>query len=139
MSSYKNYAFDPKLSVLVVDDQQFIRNMVKAILKSIGINNIECADDGDRAIQMLNTDYFDLVICDWNMPTIEGIDVLRHLRKIPHGGKTLFIMLTAEAYRENIVQALEAGVNDYISKPFTPDILGEKVAKAIEKAARKNS
>lgn len=123
--------FDPKTRILVVDDQPFIRNMVKAILKGFGLNDITTVDDGNRAIDHLNDNEFDVVICDWNMPVVQGIDVLRHIRSMGHNSKIPFIMLTAEAYRENIVLALEAGVSDYISKPFTPDILGEKLAGVI--------
>jgi two-component system chemotaxis response regulator CheY len=125
---------DARTRILVVDDQPFIRNMVKAILKGFGLNDVMTADDGNRAIDMLTEGNFDAVICDWNMPIVTGIDVLKHLRSMGSKSRIPFIMLTAEAYRENIVAALEAGVTDYISKPFTSDILGEKLARAISKA-----
>lgn len=130
-------ALDPKTRILIVDDQPFIRNIVKAILKGFGLSETTTAEDGSRAIDMLNDANFDLIICDWNMPNVAGIEVLRHIRSSAHSSRTPFIMLTAEAYRENLVEALEAGVTDYISKPFTPDILGEKVAIALKKASKR--
>ena len=123
--------FDPTIRVLVVDDQPFIRNIVKAILKGFGLNEITTVDDGHRAIETLKESNFDVVICDWNMPIVQGIEVLRFVRSMGHHNKIPFIMLTAEVYRENITLALEAGVTDYISKPFTPDTLGEKLANAL--------
>lgn len=127
---------DPKTRILVVDDQPFIRNIVKAILKGFGLNETITAEDGSRAIDLLNDSPFDLIICDWNMPHVAGIEVLRHIRSSAHSNRTPFIMLTAEAYRENLVEALEAGVTDYISKPFTPDTLGEKVSSALKRTAK---
>ncbi len=126
-------SINPQTRILVVDDQPFIRNIVKAILKGLGLNDVSTAEDGHRAIDILNDNAFDLVICDWNMPVVQGIDVLRHLRSSGHASRTPFIMLTAEAYRENITQALEAGVSDYISKPFTPDVLGEKISRVLKR------
>ena len=126
-------SIDSTVRILVVDDQPFIRNMVRAILKGFGINEVTTADDGIRAMEYLQEAPFDIVICDWNMPGMAGIDVLKTLRASGHGCNTPFIMLTAEAYRENIIAALDAGVTDYISKPFTPDVLGEKISKSLSK------
>jgi two-component system chemotaxis response regulator CheY len=131
MTANDKLIFDPKIRILVVDDQPFIRNIVKAILKGFGLNEITTVDDGHRAIETLKEGNFDVVICDWNMPVVPGIDVLRFVRSMGHHHKIPFIMLTAEAYRENITLAIEAGATDYISKPFTPEIIGAKLSRAL--------
>jgi two-component system chemotaxis response regulator CheY len=129
------YNFDPSLRILVVDDQSFMRNMVKAILKGLGVGEVDTAEDGSKAINLMNAANYDAIFCDWNMPNVTGIEVLRRMRSLPGYFKVPFIMLTAEAYRENIMEAMNAGVTEYIAKPFTPDILAEKLALALKKRA----
>jgi len=117
--------------VLVVDDQQVTRTVVKAILKSLGYNEILTADGGKEALSILRRHLVDLIICDWNMPDMSGIDVLKAVRKDPRYEDVPFLMLTAEVYRENITEAMKAGVTDYIAKPFTTETISEKLEKIL--------
>ena len=121
------------LKILVVDDHALTRAMVQSILKSAGFGEIIHADNGEMAIKRISEQHIDLVVCDWNMPNVSGIDVLRFIRKNEAYKTIPFIMLTAEAYRRNVKEALEAGVTDYVVKPFTPDVLLEKVEGVVKK------
>jgi len=118
------------ITVLVVDDQVLTRNLVKAILRNQGFKSIIQAENGLLAINMLNKEEIGLVVCDWNMPGATGLDVLKATRAVS-GNKVPFVMLTAEAYRKNIDEATEAGVTAYVLKPFTPEVLCEKIAIAL--------
>jgi two-component system, chemotaxis family, chemotaxis protein CheY len=116
------------IPVLVVDDYMLTREMVVSILRQIGFLRILVAEDGEQAITQLGNHRFGLVICDWNMPNVTGIEVLKAMRdKDEAYAKTPFLMLTAEGYRENVVAAKEAGVTDYIVKPFTALTLIKKI------------
>jgi two-component system chemotaxis response regulator CheY len=117
--------------VLVVDDQQVTRTIVKAVLKSLGFNDIFTADGGKEALLILRRHLIDLIICDWNMPDMTGIEVLKSVRKDPRYEDVPFLMLTAEVYKENIAEAMKAGVTDYIAKPFTAETLSEKLEKVL--------
>lgn len=119
------------LRILVVDDYALTRAMVQSILKSVGFTSIVEAENGANAIRKLDEERIELVICDWNMPEVTGVDVLRHLRAQAHYAKTPFVMLTAEGYRKNVVEAAEAGVTEYIVKPFTADVLIEKLGRVL--------
>lgn len=120
--------------ILVVDDHASARDLVKSILHSIGYANVLTAGDGGEAIRTITNNHIDLVICDWNMPFISGIEVLSSIRSLETEKKDIpFIMLTAEAYRENILAATQLGVSDYVAKPFTPETLGNKVRDVLEK------
>ena len=121
------------LRILVVDDHALTRAMVQSILKSAGFSQVVHADNGEMAIKRLTEQHIDLIVCDWNMPTVSGIDVLRFIRKNEIYKKIPFIMLTAEAYRRNLKEALEAGVTDYVVKPFTPDVLLQKVEDVVKR------
>ena len=114
--------------ILVVDDVSTLRRIVKNALKSLGYMHIEEAEDGAGGLHRLQTEHFDLIVCDWNMPGMTGIDLLRTVRADPNLKHLPFLMVTAEAKRENIVEAIQAGVNNYIVKPFTPQTFGEKLA-----------
>jgi two-component system, chemotaxis family, chemotaxis protein CheY len=126
---------EKKLRILVVDDHALTRSMVQSILRSAGYSEVIHADNGEHAIRRLGEQRMDLVVCDWNMPTVSGIDVLRFMRKNDDYQNIPFIMLTAEAYRKNVKEAIDAGVTDYVVKPFTPEVLLEKVQGVIRKIA----
>ena len=118
--------------ILVVDDHALTRDMVRMILKGLGFVDITTAENGKVAIERMEAGFFHLVICDWNMPQATGLELLSWIRSTPDLKNTPFLMLTAEAYRESVTAALQAGVTDYISKPFTAGVLGNKVLKALE-------
>lgn len=121
---------DTNMKVLVVDDFATMRRIVKNILMQLGFKNIVEADDGSTAIELLKQDNsIDMVISDWNMPKMTGLELLKAVRSDPDLANTPFIMVTAEAQQENIIQAVKAKVSQYIVKPFTAETLGEKIDK----------
>ncbi len=132
-------AIDKSIKVLVVDDYALTRDMVKAILRQLGFQNIIGVEDGVLALQVIREDRIGLVICDWNMPRMSGLGVLREVRAQERDKNLPFLMLTAEAYRENVVEAMKAGVSDYVVKPFTAQALSEKVEKVLSDFADKDS
>lgn len=118
---------DTNAKILVVDDFSTMRRIVKNALKSLNYNNVEEAEDGASGLEKLRTEHFDLVVCDWNMPGMTGIELLRAVRADGNLKHLPFLMVTAEAKRENIVEAIQAGVSNYIVKPFTPQTFAEKL------------
>ena len=120
---------DLKMKVLIVDDFATMRRIVKNILKQIGFTNIIEAEDGKSALKMLQSDKFDLIMCDWNMPEMPGIELLIRMRSDEQLKGIPFVMVTAEAQKENIIEAVKAGVNSYIVKPFTAEIVDQKLKK----------
>jgi two-component system chemotaxis response regulator CheY len=120
-----------EIHVLVVDDHFPTRDMVKTILRSVGFTKISQADNGAAALMKVEEQNIDLVICDWNMPGTSGIEFLTALRSKDRYKNLPFLMLTAEAYRENVKQAIENGVTDYITKPFTAQVLTQKVLQTL--------
>ena len=124
--------YDKNMKVLVVDDFSTMRRIVKNILRQIGLNNIVEADDGTSAIAVLEREHIDLIISDWNMPTMTGIELLRHVRASDELKNIPFLMVTAEAQQENIIEAVKAKVSNYIVKPFTADTLNEKIEKIFD-------
>lgn len=120
-----------KLRVLVVDDMSSLRMMVKAVLVELGVGLIKEASDGAKAIEMLDRPDYDLIICDWDMPKATGLDVLQHVRGHAAIAGLPFIMLTANSNRGHVNQALEAGVSDYLAKPFKPQDLEKKIQRAL--------
>ena len=121
---------DTTMKVLVVDDFATMRRIVKNILTQLGFTNIVEADDGSTAIELLKADNsVDMVISDWNMPKMTGLELLKAVRSDPELANMPFIMVTAEAQQENIIQAVKAKVSQYIVKPFTAETLGEKIDK----------
>ncbi|MHB1285249.1 MAG: chemotaxis response regulator CheY [Leptospirales bacterium] len=120
---------DFNMRVLVVDDFSTMRRIVKNTLRQIGFSTIEEAEDGQKAYDRLMSEKFDFVVSDWNMPNMTGIDLLRKVRATPQIKHLPFLMVTAEAKQENVVEAIKAGVSNYIVKPFTVATLQEKVAK----------
>jgi len=120
---------DLNMKVLVVDDFATMRRIVKNILKQIGFTNIIEAEDGKSALKMLQSEKFDLIMCDWNMPEMPGIELLGKVRADEQLKGIPFVMVTAEAQKENILEAVKAGVNSYIVKPFTAEIVDQKLKK----------
>jgi len=121
-----------KMRILVVDDFASMRKIIKGLLKQIGFQNIEEADDGSTALEKLKIGEFDLVICDWNMPKVPGIEVLKAVRNDPRLKDLPFLMVTAEAKKDNVMEAVKAGVNQYIVKPFTAETLKKKIEKIFD-------
>ena len=117
------------MKILVVDDFQTMRRIIRNYLRQLGFNNVEEAEDGDVALEKLNEGQFDFVITDWNMPKMTGIDLLKKIRAENNFKNIPVLIITAEAEKENVVQAAQAGVNDYIVKPFTPEVLQAKIEK----------
>ncbi len=122
------------MSILVVDDFSTMRRIVKKLLKDLGFTNIQEADDGKTALPMLKTGKFDFLITDWNMPGMPGIELLKALRADESLKGLPVLMVTAEAKREQIVEAAQAGINGYVVKPFTASTLEEKIANIFNRA-----
>ena len=121
--------YDPNMRVLVVDDFSTMRRIVKNILRQLGFNNVVEADDGTTAWDVLNRDKIDFIISDWNMPQMTGSDLLRKVRSSEEFGDLPFLMVTAEAQQENIIEAVQAKVSNYIVKPFTAEVMKQKIDK----------
>ncbi len=124
---------DKDMKILIVDDFSTMRRIIKNVLQELGFNNTEEADDGTTALPMLRSGSYDFLITDWNMPGMEGIDLVQAVRADAKMGKMPILMVTAEAKKEQIVKAAEAGINGYIVKPFTPETLREKISKIFER------
>jgi len=124
---------DKNMKILVVDDFSTMRRIIKNLLRDLGFTNIQEADEGNTALPMLQNGDFDFVVTDWNMPGMQGIDLLREIRKDDNLAHLPVLMVTAEAKREQIIMAAQAGVNGYIVKPFTAVTLKEKLDKIFER------
>ena len=122
-------AYNPTMRVLVVDDFSTMRRIIKNILRQLGFTNVVEADDGTTAWEVLNKDKIDFIISDWNMPQMSGIELLRKVRKSEEFSDLPFLMVTAEAQQENIIEAVQAKVSNYIVKPFTAEIMKQKIDK----------
>ena len=127
------------MKILVVDDFSTMRRIIKNLLRDLGFNNAAEADDGSTALPMLQSSHFDLLITDWNMPGMQGIDLLKAVRADANLSKLPVLMVTAEQRREQIIEAAQAGVNGYIVKPFTAATLKEKIDKIFERIEATNS
>jgi len=123
---------DLKMKVLVVDDFSTMRRILKNILKQIGYSDIEEAEDGNSALARLRQGGFGLVVSDWNMPNMTGLDLLKAIRADNALNNMPVLMVTAEAKKENVMDAIKAGVNNYVVKPFTADMLKEKIEKIFD-------
>src|SRR6201991_4324673 len=123
------------MKFLVVDDFSTMRRIIKNLLNDLGYSNVTEADDGATALPMLQAGNFDFLITDWNMPGMPGLDLVKHVRADARLAKMPVLMLTAEAKREQIVEAAQAGVNGYVIKPFTAATLKEKIEKIIASSA----
>lgn len=121
------------MKILVVDDFSTMRRIIKNLLRDLGFNNTSEADDGQTALPMLQSGNFDFLVTDWNMPGMTGIELLKAVRADAKLATLPVLMVTAEQKREQIVEAAQAGVNGYIVKPFTAEVLREKLDKIFER------
>ncbi|MES0874587.1 chemotaxis response regulator CheY [Sinimarinibacterium thermocellulolyticum] len=126
---------DKNMRILIVDDFSTMRRIVKNLLNDLGYTHTVEADDGKTAWPLLQAGNVDFVITDWNMPGMTGIELLRSIRGDARIAKTPVLMVTAEAQREQIIEAAQAGVNGYIIKPFTAQTLKEKIDKIFQRIA----
>ncbi len=121
------------LTVLIVDDFLTMRRIVRKILRDLDFQNIIEAEDGSAALEVLKTNKVDLIVSDWNMPKMTGLELLKAVRGDEKTKNLPFLMVTAEAQKENIFEAVQAKVSNYIVKPFTAATLEEKLGKIIPK------
>lgn len=128
---------DFKMKILVVDDFSTMRRIVKNLLKQLGFENIDEAEDGAQAYTKMKEGGYGFVVTDWNMPNMDGLDLLKKVRSDPAIKDTPMLMVTAEAEKEKVITAIQAGVNNYIVKPFTGEVLKEKMDKIFERLAAK--
>lgn len=126
---------DKDMKILVVDDFATMRGIIKNLLRDLGYNNIAEADDGSTALPQLKAGKFDFLVTDWNMPGMSGLELLRAIRSDANLAKLPVLMVTAEAKRDQIVEAAQAGINGYVVKPFTANTLKEKIDKIFERIA----
>lgn len=126
---------DKSLKILVVDDFPTMRRIVRNLLKELGFENVDEAEDGVQGLEKLRTGGFQFVVSDWNMPNLDGLEMLKQIRQDPSLKHLPVLMVTAEAKKENIVAAAQAGASGYVVKPFTAATLEEKLAKIFEKMA----
>ena len=124
---------DKELKFLVVDDFSTMRRIVRNLLKELGFNNVEEAEDGVDALNKLQAGGYGFVISDWNMPNMDGLQLLQTIRSTPTLQHLPVLMITAEAKKENIIAAAQAGASGYIVKPFTAATLAEKLQKIFDK------
>ena len=124
-------AVDRRMRILVVDDFQTMRRIIINLLRQLGFTNVVEAQDGQLALEKVKDDKIDLVISDWNMPNMTGLEFLKVLRSSEEYKDLPFIMVTAEGKKENVIAAVQAGVNNYIVKPFNAATLKEKLSKVI--------
>lgn len=123
---------DLNMKVLIVDDFATMRKILKNILKQIGLTNISEADDGNTALKELKKEKFDLVLCDWNMPQMPGIELLKKMKSDDELRDIPFIMVTADAEKKHIMEGVKAGVSSYVVKPFSADTMNEKLKKVFD-------
>ena len=124
---------DYDMKILIVDDFSTMRRIIKNLLRDLGFNNIQEADDGNTALPMLQNGNVDFLVTDWNMPGMKGIDLLKAVRADEKLAALPVLMVTAESNREQIIEAAQAGVDGYIVKPFTAVTLKEKIDKIFER------
>jgi two-component system chemotaxis response regulator CheY len=124
---------DKNMKFLVVDDFSTMRRIVRNLLKELGFNNADEAEDGVAALQKLRNSSFDFVVSDWNMPNMTGLELLKQIRADANLKHLPVLMVTAEAKKENIIEAAQAGASGYVVKPFTAATLEEKLNKIFEK------
>lgn len=120
-------AANKNMKILVVDDHESMRRIEKQILNDLGFANVDTADDGATALPMLRSGNYDFVISDWNMPIMEGLDLLRAIRADDKLARLPVLLVTAESKKEKIIEAAKAGINDYVVKPFNAEILKAKI------------
>ena len=123
------------MKILVVDDFPTMRRIIKNLLKDLGFENVDEAEDGAMGLEKLRNGNFEFVVSDWNMPNLDGLAMLTQIRADPALKHLPVLMVTAEAKKENIIAAAQAGANGYVVKPFTAATLEEKLNKIFEKLA----
>jgi two-component system chemotaxis response regulator CheY len=124
---------DSDKKFLVVDDFATMRKIIRNLLRQLGYAHIDEAEDGVVGLRKMRATKYDMVICDWNMPNMTGIELLREVRADDSLKETPFLMVTAEANKENVIEAVKAGVSNYIVKPFTADTLAGKIDAVLKK------
>ncbi len=122
---------DKNMNVLIVDDYKTMLRIINNLLKQLGFSNVDEATDGAMALEMFKLKSYGLVISDWNMEPMSGIDLLKQVRALPTNGNVPFIMVTAESKTENVIAAKQAGVSNYIVKPFNAETLKGKMATVL--------
>jgi two-component system chemotaxis response regulator CheY len=122
---------DTSIKVLIVDDFATMRRILKNILKQLGFKNLVEADDGTTAWDTLGNQEIDLIISDWNMPKMTGLELLKKVRADSRYAKKPFLMVTAEAQKQNVIEAVQAGVSNYVVKPFTAEAISDKLEKIL--------
>lgn len=127
------------LKFLVVDDFATMRRIIRNLLKELGFSNVDEAEDGVNALLKLRSERFDFVVSDWNMPNMTGIDLLRNIRADEQLKSLPVLMVTAEAKKENIIAAAQAGASGYVVKPFTAATLDEKLKKIFQTMNREGA
>lgn len=130
---------DKNIKILVVDDFPTMRRIIRNLLKELGFVNVEEAEDGAAGLEKVKDGSFQFVISDWNMPNMDGLSMLQAIRADAALAKTPVLMVTAEAKKENIIAAAQAGANGYVVKPFTAATLDEKISKIFEKLAKEGA
>lgn len=133
MQGMTEVALDKNMKILIVDDFSTMRRIIKNLLRDLGFSNTHEADDGLTALPMLKNGDFDFLVTDWNMPGMNGIDLLRVVRADAKLSALPVLMVTAEAKRDQIIEAAQAGVSGYVVKPFTAAALQEKIEKIFER------
>lgn len=123
---------DTSIKILIVDDFATMRRILKNILKQLGFKNLVEADDGTTAWDILEEQSISLIISDWNMPKMTGLELLKKVRASDMHKKTPFLMVTAEAQKQNVIEAVQAGVSNYVVKPFTAEAISDKLKKILK-------
>lgn len=121
------------MKVMLIDDSKTMRNIQRSVLKQIGIEQVEEACDGQDALSKVGAFGPDLILVDWNMPNMDGLTFIKAFRKIDR--TTPLIMVTTEAEKSRVIEAIKAGVNNYVVKPFTPDLLSQRINETMSKCA----
>lgn len=127
---------DKNISILIVDDFPTMRRIVRSLLKELGYTNVDEAEDGQEGLTKLRTGSFEFVVSDWNMPNLDGLEMLKTIRADDALKHLPVLMVTAEAKKENIIAAAQAGASGYVVKPFTAATLEEKLNKIFEKLGK---
>ncbi len=123
---------DTSIKILIVDDFATMRRILKNILKQLGFKNLVEADDGTTAWEVLEGQSIDLIISDWNMPKMTGLELLKKVRETDSLKGVPFLMVTAEAQKQNVIEAVQAGVSNYVVKPFTAEAISDKLEKILK-------
>jgi len=121
------------MKVMLIDDSKTMRNIQRSVLRQIGIEQVEEACDGQDALSKVTAFAPDLILVDWNMPNMDGLTFIKTYRKIDK--TTPMIMVTTEAEKSRVIEAIKAGVNNYVVKPFTPDLLSQRINETMSKCA----